>query len=1127
MRKIRATQLVAVLLAFLFFTQCLEAKTARRVLGDDKKDTSAKDEPVTLEEGQVVLRASDKYVADVDVSKADFVLFELTSDSDDSKIEATIHFEDKDKPKVLRSSINTNTNIFFVDKDDLHKVAGTEKGKAKVEFTVKTISKSKEKVHVLFITRSLEKILLPAHVAVLLPVTSEYAFKIHYDKEAIKNLTAANKYGVDLSVVSKFSPVVAKVNLKDATDSTKGQLFIAGDAWTNNIHVPIAKINEMSEPEIAASIEYASTESRTGTGSIKHVGLYWTRVQLGANTFKIGSAPMTGSGLENTFVYYYMTRKSKERTLITLTVDQGESDLYLSNNVDMFPDTNTFTLKSASFKDDEIFIPSNPKPDAPEEETWIIGVYNRVNSRFTLKVEHNVKFDFIPAEEGEVIKRSVPAGGQVYLLVDIIQLVQQQEYSVGYYGDKGDVIIKANYFNEEEVAIGEIQQRLKDASELARNTIPDRLQRTYLQAAPNKPGSQLLVVLKNGHRTKQEITAFVISKGPNAMIRIPGGDVLRDNLNSDMTQKYSFVFNQNILDTKFFINLEQGSLEIKITDQENLENDKSPLIQKLVASGTSVFKELSLTRTKEFLRDAGFFTKLYVHVSVKKSAYFTIGTNKQEALYHKVKSGAATLVSYKTDHKNAYFLAMDDLPEKVDSLEIRFERVVFSYSNVKTDSGPKSDYEENLINNMQFQYINAEQFGKRDQNSNIGITADILDKIEVKHEDRAYISYKLVPAAGYLMIIPTLKDLQPPLGYEIKIIMQVIVNNFIPISANTAISSSIVPSQQHIYQINLKANSKINLKVSLCTGGDIIASLIDPLTKTVIVTNPKDPFAFLPILDVISLNLTKKSSKSSKELTYGPVGDDTFIFLKVEALKNSSLTTAYNIISEETKIDDFTSIRQWMTSLYAPYVMEGKQYPFEWEQDPENITHKFPPVVPSEEFLAGHPEINAFQVNYVLYMTNENFGLASMNNTCELDHFADRESYFWRKDERMYYRPPNGKFELAKHPIEIGTGYPVLHDPYYFGTLQVTITFIQDASNELTNEASVMFKFPFVIKSRPKKPIFYVIMTGIIMVIGALAVGAFLLYTKRKVVEVVKARNELSYTYKTAESSSNNRIDLG
>lgn len=1124
MKKIRATQLLAVFLAFFIFTQSIATK---RSLADDKKDSPAKDQPVVLEEGQVVLKTSDKYSADFDVSKADFVLFELTSDSDDSKIEATIVFEEKGKPKKLTSSINTNTNIFFLDKADLQKAAGSEKGKAKLEFTVKTLKKSKEQVHILFITRSLEKIQLPPKVAVLLPVTADYTFKVHYDTQAIKSLTDANKYGIDLSVVSKFSPIVAKLSLKDASDASKVQLFIAGDAWTNNIHVPIAKINEMKEPEILANIEYAATESRAGTGSIKHVGLYWSRVQLGANTFKIGSAPMTGSGLENTFVYYYMTRKSHEKTMITLTVDQGESDLYISNNVDLFPDTNTYTLKSASFKDDEIFIPANQNPDAPKEETWIIGVYNRVNSRYTLRVEHNVKFDFVPAEEGEVIKRSVPAGGQIYVLVDIIQLVQQQDYSVGYYGDKGDVIIKANYFNEEELSIGDLQQRLKDASELARNTIPDRLQRKSLGPAPTTPGNQLLVVLKNGHRTKQEITAFVVSTAANSMIRIPAGNSLKDNLNTDTTQKYSFIFNQNILDTKLMLALEQGSVEIKITDQENIENDKNPLTQKYVASGTTLFKELLLTRTKEFLKDAGFFTKLFVHVTCKKSAYFTIGTSKQEALYHKVKPGVSTIVSYKTDHKNAYFVSMDDLPEKVDSLEIRFERIAYSYFGVKTDSSAKSDYEEELIKNMQFQYVNAERFGKTVENGNTGVAATITDAVEVKHEDRAYYSYKIAPASGYLMIVPTLRDRSPPNGYEIKVVMQVIVNNFIPISANTAFSSAIIPSQQHTYQINLKANSKINIKVSLCTGGDITASLVDPLTKTVIVTNPKDPFSFLPVLDVITLNQTTKYSKSSKEITYGPVGDDTFIFLRVNALKNSSEITAYNIISEETKIDDFTSIRHWMTSLYSPYVIEGKQYPFEWEQDPENITHKFPPVVPSDEFLIGHPEINAFQVKYVIYMTNENFGLASMNNTCELDHFAARESYFWRKDERTYHRPANGKFVLDKTPIEMGTGYPVLHDPYYFGTLQVTITFIQDANNELTNEASVMFKFPFVIKSRPKKPIFYVIMTGIVMIVGALAVGAFLLYTKKKVVEVVKARNELSYTYKTAESSSNNRIDLG
>src|SRR3990167_7805205 len=542
------------------------------------------------------------------------------------------------------------------------------------------------------------------------------------------------------------------------------------------------------------------------------------------------------------------------------------------------------------------------------------------------------------------------------------------------------------------------------------------------------------------------------------MVLIPGGESIKDSLSVDTTQKYAFVFDYSLLDTKFFINLEHGKIEVKITDQENIELDKAPLVQKMTSTGTAVFKELTLHRTKEFFKDAGFFNKLFVHITCKKDTYFTIGTNKQEAHFHKIKPGTPAIIKFNNRQQNSYFVDLDALTD-VEELELRFERINAEFMNVKEDHNTKSEWEKIVVEHSKFRYLNAQQFGTKDSRGNLGTEAVIMDRVSIVHEERAYFNYKLVPDHGYLMIVPAM-NITIPDSQEVKVILNVVINGMIPMPSSTSLSATIDPTKKHIYQISLKPNSKINVKVSLCQGGNIRAGFLDHNKVPTMKVNPMNPDSILSFLEVITLNSSIKNGRPFKDLSYGPIGgEETVIYLQVESANNSTQPTAYNVVSEETKIDDYSSIREWIHTLYAPYIKEGKQYPFEWEQDPEEIHHKFPPVLPSQEFLAAHPEINAFQVKYTVYMTNEDISLSSMNNTCELDHFSKQESFNWRKTVFNYIKPENGKFDLSKDPVKISTGYPVLHDPYYFGTLQVTMTFIQDASNELTDEASVMFKF--------------------------------------------------------------------
>src|SRR3990167_8595290 len=459
-------------------------------------------------------------------------------------------------------------------------------------------------------------------------------------------------------------------------------------------------------------------------------------------------------------------------------------------------------------------------------------------------------------------------------------------------------------------------------------------------------------MLTNEHSTTQEVSAYIAPNSQSSQILIPGGESIKDSLLSSTSQLYVLVLDQSAPNIKFSVHMEEGELEIGVTHEQRHNNQQGSLLnEKMSSAGTPIFREFVYSGKKQTSQN-GDFEKIVVKVTCNRSARFTIGSYQQEAIVHKIKPGTPTIIKSQSNNQlTAYYIDMNALGE-VSELELRFDRLNANFLNTKQYLVEKSNDAQKLIENLEFFYLNFSELQNQHTWHRARDRKVILNMTTVEHEERAFTTYKIAPKEGHLMIM--LKDYVLPPDSRTRAVLNVGINGMIPMPSSTSLSATIDPTKKHIYQISLKPNSKINVKVSLCQGGNIRAGFLDHNKVPTMKVNPMNPDSILSFLEVITLNSSIKNGRPFKDLSYGPIGgEETVIYLQVEIANNSTQPTAYNVVSEETKIDDYSSIREWIHTLYAPYIKEGKQYPFEWEQDPEEIHHKFPPVLPSQEGTCG------------------------------------------------------------------------------------------------------------------------------------------------------------------------------
>ena len=95
------------------------------------------------------------------------------------------------------------------------------------------------------------------------------------------------------------------------------------------------------------------------------------------------------------------------------------------------------------------------------------------------------------------------------------------------------------------------------------------------------------------------------------------------------------------------------------------------------------------------------------------------------------------------------------------------------------------------------------------------------------------------------------------------------------------------------------------------------------------------------------------------------------------------------------------------------------------------------------------------------------------------------------------------------------TGYPRT-DPPWHGLYQVKVTIFQEDTTDVTSDAIVMIKVPFMILYKPRRPIFYYICVLGFLAIIAAAAYYFLVFAKAAIKETVQRGRRDDIGYSTA-----------
>lgn len=185
----------------------------------------------------------------------------------------------------------------------------------------------------------------------------------------------------------------------------------------------------------------------------------------------------------------------------------------------------------------------------------------------------------------------------------------------------------------------------------------------------------------------------------------------------------------------------------------------------------------------------------------------------------------------------------------------------------------------------------------------------------------------------------------------------------------------------------------------------------------------------------------------------------------------------------------------------------------------DNITYVLKNPIPPADFIKKYPEVKKVEFNYLIYISNEHPKIFENDNVCDVGMYAGKESYFWVRTATVFYNQGD-KFDWNNVPMTTGTGYPKTKLPYY-GVLQVQVKLFQMDYNEVSNDAIIMYKIPFMITSRPKRPIFYIICVAIVFIILAIGVFIVLRFTTRAVEQKIRnSREDIRYQSASANDNS-------
>ena len=221
--------------------------------------------------------------------------------------------------------------------------------------------------------------------------------------------------------------VVAKLSGQDKVSKSPFEtIYATADAWTNSIQISGAKLKDLNNPVL----DFTVTSVKNQLGFITEKSdwtrskVYWFEVEVSTKTRTLNKNQQTlkGTVRRDNYDYFIMHKKKKEDALVLLHVLEGEADLYIMKGIEKFPDTNSYTYKSASVHDDEILVPVTDHKSGDIEE-YSIGVFGTDNSKYTITLLRNSKNKLYKVEPGQIISKRLKAGESLLLVLDLYESV--------------------------------------------------------------------------------------------------------------------------------------------------------------------------------------------------------------------------------------------------------------------------------------------------------------------------------------------------------------------------------------------------------------------------------------------------------------------------------------------------------------------------------------------------------------------------------------------------------------------------------------------------------------------------------------------------------------------------------
>ena len=1011
-------------------------------------------------------KATDKslhyYITITDVGRevAENLIVQYSSLSDKlfSSIACTAHPSNATEGKgvSLTNEMNALPNVFFVSKKALQKACPTNcQIKVVLNLNKKLAYKNKNGAPFKLFANlvSFEKISLKEHAPLSFPASS----KSRYTFEVASPEGGYNASGVNINLINRVVPMVMRVTLSGPGVDGEKQVtktYLTGDIWTNVIHVPYSDLKQIKTPKIEFTVGI-SDQDKTSIAQVeddKFQSLYWWTVEVSVNFQTLPSAqPKVGFVSENMFSYFSFTKSSKNEALVLLHVLEGEADLYIKRGDDIFPDINTYDFKSATYKDDEVRLPSSPGDEV--QETYVIGVYGTLKSKFRLTATDKAKIKYFPVKEGEIVRKHLKKGEKLILSLEV-SLETSKKLFVGFSGDQGKVLGYAKSYNEN---IEEFLNQIPTSKDfdLGINQITGLIRRAELPSLTiDEKGGQHWLVSIESQQVSQTVTCFVTGSNENPL-QLKGGEQITDSLEKGSRQNYYFQFDNEILEEVLSVTLQDGTIVLRITDNEKLSDDPDPLVLEFAAVDHTVQKDIDLRKSKTSRKDIGFFRGYLVQVTAKSNTVFSLMSRKSGSQLKPMIPGQFVFFTYDNKNKNAFYYKIE-ADDNLSSL-----KVVFEMKNMIPPTGKdqkKFDNSVDLLQHTEFFFISEEYFGKKDSVNNNKIQANIIGNVSTFDSERNQYAVKLAPMAGYLIIQPrTEKVIQGDDSF--MVLMQLVLNNTKNIPINTRKTERAFIGTPETYLLHIPKESEVSMQVSACSGGDLSISIMN---------QNKEPES--PDVNISSRSEAEKILSSHKFSFYAGTTSKLLSITVTVLNTTKNEASTFSIVTSSNSLHDKITLQEFLKpnpSVFTPLV---QGYNATLRQDPNFVEFQVAPFVLPQGFEARYPAIRKYKVEYLTYFSNELPKIFGDENVCDVDVFAGKESYVWTKQmfESQTLNNPGEKFDRDFPPYYAlqTPGYPKTNPPYY-GVVNVKVVLYQNDASEVSTDAQVIYRYPFIIENRP------------------------------------------------------------